>query len=67
MTRTLTSFVVTAVIACGGWPAAAQVYPERIPSSVRAQQRDRDRERQSRNQDRSEQVERTTRTLRIGT
>ena len=62
-------FVATTLLALGtgAWPAAAQVYPERIPSAFRAQQRDRDRERANREQQqRSEQVDRTTRTLRIG-
>jgi hypothetical protein len=71
MNRTLTriAFVVTTLIALGATArrAAAQVYPERIPSAFRAQQRDRDRERANREQQqRSEQVDRTTRTLRIG-
>jgi DUF4097 and DUF4098 domain-containing protein YvlB len=63
------AFVVTTLLVLGAsaWPAAAQVYPERIPSAFRAQQRDRDRERANREQQqRSEQVDRTTRTLRIG-
>jgi DUF4097 and DUF4098 domain-containing protein YvlB len=51
-------------------PAAAQVYPERIPSALRAQSADarqqRDRQRAERQQGREEQVERTTRTIRIG-
>jgi hypothetical protein len=47
-----------------GWPAAAQVYPERIPSRLHAQQSDR--ERTSRDQRRDEQTERTTRTLHVG-
>ena len=57
------AFVVTTLLALGAsaWPAAAQVYPERIPSAFRAQQRDRDRERANREQQqRSEQVDRTT-------
>ncbi len=51
-------------------PAAAQVYPERIPSAVRAQsaeaRQQRARQRAERQQGREEQVERTTRTIRIG-
>jgi DUF4097 and DUF4098 domain-containing protein YvlB len=63
----LTPLVVTTLFAFGAAaPTAAQVYPERIKSSLRTEQRDRDRERQNRDQRRSEQVERTTRTVRIG-
>jgi DUF4097 and DUF4098 domain-containing protein YvlB len=65
MNRRLTFVVMTATaLTVGAWPAAAQVYPERIPSALRAQQRDRDRT--NRDQRRDEQTERTTRTLRIG-
>jgi hypothetical protein len=66
MNRRLTSVVVTTLTAltAAAWPAAAQVYPERIPSAFRSQQRDRERTRSD--QRREEQTERTTRTLRIG-
>jgi DUF4097 and DUF4098 domain-containing protein YvlB len=51
-------------------PAVAQVYPERIPSAVRAQsaeaRQQRNRQRAEREQGREEQVERTTRTIRLG-
>jgi hypothetical protein len=68
MTLRFLSCVVTTSIALSSSaaPASAQVYPERIPSALRSQQRDHDRERQNRDQRRAEQVDRTTRTLRIG-
>jgi Toastrack DUF4097 len=61
-------FVVTTLIAfgAGAWPATAQVYPERIPSALRSQQRERDRQRTNRDDRRAEQVDRTTRTVRVG-
>jgi DUF4097 and DUF4098 domain-containing protein YvlB len=63
--RLLTAFVIGA-LAIASTPAAAQVYPERIPSSARTRaDQQRDRGRANRDQ-RDEQTERTTRTLRIG-
>ena len=67
--RLLTPLVAAALMTTAAPPAAAQVYPERLPSIVRAhalQQRDRDRARAGRDQGGDEQTERTTRTLRIG-
>jgi Putative adhesin len=63
--KLLTLFVVAA-LAASARPAAAQVYPERVPSARARVQQQRDRARVSRDQGRDEQTERTTRTLRIG-
>jgi chloramphenicol 3-O-phosphotransferase len=67
MTPRLLIPVVAAALTMAAWPAAAQVYPERIHSSLRARaDQQRDRARTNRDQGREEQTERTTRTVRIG-
>ena len=71
MNRTLTQLTLVAAARRARRPVPGlpprRSIPERIPSAFRAQQRDRDRERANREQQqRSEQVDRTTRTLRIG-
>ena len=67
MTPRLLIPVVAATLTMAAWPTAAQVYPERIHSSLRARaDQQRDRARTNRDQGRDEQTERTTRTVRIG-
>jgi DUF4097 and DUF4098 domain-containing protein YvlB len=68
MRRTLHTTLVIAALAGAGAPVAAQVHHEsRLPGVVAHAQQQRDRERENRGQEREEQTERTTRTLRIGT
>src|SRR5262245_5297004 len=61
--------VLVATLAATALPAAAQVYPERIPAAARARSSERverARERWNQNQGREEQTERTTKTVKIG-
>jgi DUF4097 and DUF4098 domain-containing protein YvlB len=61
--------VLVAALAGTALPAAAQVYPERIPAATRArsnERAERARERWNQNQGREEQTERTTKTVKIG-
>jgi Toastrack DUF4097 len=58
---------VAAALTIAVMPAAAQVYPERIHSSLRARtEQQRDRARTNRDQGREEQTERSTKTVRVG-
>src|SRR3954465_10202436 len=64
--RPIAPFAVFALTLATALPAAAQVYPERIPTAAHARvQRDRT-DRGQRDQNREEQTERTTKTVKIG-
>src|SRR6476661_6205933 len=62
--RQVASFVALTVM-MAALPAAAQVYPDRIPSAATTRERS-DRGRDRRDQAREEQTEHTTKTLKIG-